>query len=143
MMTAEKNTLQSIKSSPKMAEQNFRPSDFLSQSEMDELHEANANRGKIVKRYDEIDAFEAEILERFGWNTLQAYQNGTISVEQVSRYIFAARARDAADRYALEMVIVSAVAGANNPNKHGKAPKSLKQAVDIVKTEYKRAKGAQ
>lgn len=143
MMTAEKNTLKSIQSSPKVAGQNFRPSDFLSQSEIDELHEANANRGKIDKRYDDVDAFESEILERFGWDTFQAYQNDTISIEQVSRYIFAARARDAADRYALESLIVAAVAGANNPNKHGKAPKSLKQAVDIVKTEYKRAKGAQ
>ena len=143
MMTAEKNTLKSIKSSPKVAGQNFRPSDFLSQSEMDELHEANANRGRIDKKYDDVDAFESEILERFGWDTFQAYQNGTISIEQVSRYIFAARARDASDRYALESLILAAVAGANNPSKHGKAPKSLKQAVDIVKTEYKRAKGAQ
>lgn len=142
-MTAGRNTLKSIKSSPKMAEQNFRPSDFLSQSEMDELHEANANRGKIVKKYDEIDAFEAEILERFGWAAFQAYQNGVIAIEQMTRYIYASRARDAADRYALESLILAAVAGANNPNKHGKAPKSLKQAVDIVKTEYKRAKGAQ
>lgn len=126
-----------------MAEQAFRPSDFLSQSELDELHEANANRGKIVKKYDEIDAFEAEILERFGWNAFQAYQNGVIAIEQMARYIYASRARDAADRYALESLILAAVAGANNPNKHGKAPKSLKQAVDIVKTEYKRAKGAQ
>lgn len=142
-MTAGRNTLKSIKSSPKMAEQAFRPSDFLSQSEMEELHEANANRGEIVKKYDEIDAFEAEILERFGWTAFQAYQNGVIAIEQMARYIYASRARDAADRYALESLILAAVAGANNPNKHGKAPKSLKQAVDIVKTEYKRAKGAQ
>jgi hypothetical protein len=142
-MTAGRNTLKSIKSSPKMAEQNFRPSDFLSQSELDELHEANANRGKIAKKYDEIDAFEAEILERFGWGAFRAYQDGLISIEQAARYIYAARAREASNRYALESLILAAVAGANNPNKHGKAPKSLKQAVDIVKTEYKRAKGAQ
>lgn len=141
-MTAEKTTLKSIKSSPKMAEQNFRPSDFLSQSEMDELHEANANRGKIHRPFDEVDAFEAEILARFGWQTFQAYQTGVINLSQLAKYIAAERARDAQDRYALESLILAAVAGANNPNKHGKAPKSLKQAVSIIKTEYKRAKGA-
>lgn len=142
-MTAEKTTLKSIKSSPKMAEQNFRPSDFLSQSEMDELHEANANRGKIHRPFDEVDAFEAEILARFGWQTFQAYQTGDINLGQLSKYIAAERTRDAQERYALESLILAAVAGANNPSKHGKAPKSLKQAVNIIKTEYKRAKGAQ
>ena len=143
MMTAEKTTLKSIKSSPKMAEQNFRPSDFLSQSEMDELHEANANRGKIHRPFGEVDAFEAEILARFGWQTFQAYQTGDINLSQLAKYIAAERARDAQDRYQLESLILAAVAGANNPNKHGKAPKSLKQAVNIIKSEYKRAKGAQ
>lgn len=142
-MTAEKTTLKSIKSSPKMAEQNFRPSDFLSQSEMDELHEANANRGKIRRPFNEVDAFEAEILARFGWQTFQAYQTGDISLNQLAKYIAAERARDAQDRYQLECVIVSVNAGANNPNKHGKAPKSLKKSIDIIKDEYKRAKGAQ
>ena len=142
-MTAEKTTLKSIKSSPKLAEQNFRPSDFLSQSEMDELHEANANRGKVHRPFDEVDAFEAEILARFGWHTFQAYQTGDISLSQLAKYIAAERARDAQDRYQLECVIVSVNAGANNPNKHGKAPKSLKKSIDILKTEYKRAKGAQ
>lgn len=142
-MAAEKTTLKSIKSSPKLAEQNFRPSDFLSQSEMDALHEANANRGRIRKPYDEVDAFESEILERYGWETYQAYQDGTITVEQLSKYLAASRAREAAFRYNLEMVIASANAGANNPNKNGRPPKTLKQCINIIKTEYKSAKGAQ
>ena len=143
MRTDEKPTLDSIKRSPKMAEQHFRPSDFLTSDEMDELHEANANRGHINKPFDEIDAFEAEILARFGWEAFQAYQNGEIQLRQMLKYVAAERARDASERYNLECVIVSANAGANNPNKHGKAPKSLKKAIDIVKDEYKRAKGAQ
>ena len=143
MRTDEKLTINGIKSSPKMTEQHFRPSDFLTNSEMDELAEANANRGKINKPYDDIDAFEAEILARFGWEAFQAYQSGEFPLRQVLRYIAAERARDASERYSLECVIVSANAGANNPNKHGKAPKSLKKAIDIVRDEYKRAKGAQ
>ena len=143
MMAAEKTTLKSIKSSPKMAEQHYRPSDFLSQSDIDELHEANARGGKISKPYDEIDAFEAEILARFGWQTYQAYLSGEADIEQLAKYIAAERARDAQNRYNLECIIVSSVAGANRPRKHGGAPQSLKKAIDIVKAEYKRAKGAQ
>ena len=143
MMAAEKTTLKSIKSSPKMAEQHYRPSDFLSQSDIDELHEANARGGKISKPYDEIDAFEAEILARFGWQTYRAYLSGEADIEQLAKYIAAERARDAQNRYNLECIIVSSVAGANRPRKHGGAPQSLKKAIDIVKAEYKRAKGAQ
>lgn len=143
MMADEKTTLKSIKNSPKMAEQHFRPSDFLSQSEIEELHEANATRGKIQRPYDDIDAFEAEILARFGWQAYQAYQDGEMDIGQLARYIAAERARDAQKRYDLECVIVSSVAGANHPTKHRSAPKSLKNAIDIVKTEYKRAKGKQ
>lgn len=142
-MAAEKTTLKSIKSSPKMAEQHYRPSDFLSQSDIDELHEANARGGKISKPYDEIDAFEAEILARFGWQTYKAYLSGEADIEQLAKYIAAERARDAQNRYNLECIIVSSVAGANRPKKHGGAPQSLKKAIDIVKAEYKRAKGAQ
>lgn len=142
-MAAEKTTLKSIKSSPKMAEQHYRPSDFLSQSDIDELHEANARGGKIRKPYDEIDAFEAEILARFGWQTYKAYLSGEADIEQLAKYIAAERARDAQNRYNLECIIVSSVAGANRPRKHGGAPQSLKKAIDIVKAEYKRAKGAQ
>ena len=142
-MAAEKTTLKSIKSSPKMAEQHYRPSDFLSQSDIDELHEANARGGKISKPYDEIDAFEAEILARFGWQTYQAYLSGEADIEQLAKYIAAERARDAQNRYNLECIIVSSAAGANRPRKHGGAPQSLKKAIDIVKAEYKRAKGAQ
>ncbi len=143
MTTADRPTLKSIKNSPKMAERHYRPSDFLTSDEMDELHEANEARGRIRKPYDEVDAFEAEILGRFGWQAFKAYQSGDIEIEQMAKYIAADRARRTAELYNLECIIVSAVAGANHPKKHGGAPKSLKNAIDIVKAEYKRAKGKQ
>ena len=141
--TADRPTLKSIKNSPKMAERNYRPSDFLTDDEVEQLHESNARGGKILKPYDEVDAFEAEILARFGWEAFQAYQTGEISVEQLARYIAAERARATAERYNLECIIINSVAGANRPKKHGGTPKGLKNAIDIVKSEYKRAKGAQ
>lgn len=139
----EKLTLNEIKRSPKMTERHYRPSDFLTKNEIDDLHESNARGGKIRKPYDEVDAFEAEILARFGWETFQAYQTSEISLEQLARYLAAERAREVAEKYNLECIIVGAVAGANRPRKHGGTPAGLKRAIDIVKTEYKRAKGGQ
>ena len=114
-MTADKKTLNSIKNSPEMVEQHYRPSDFLTSDEMDELHEANANRGRIHKPFDEVDAFEAEILARFGWETFKAYESGEMPIERLAKYIAAERARHSGELYTLECIIVSAVAGANHP----------------------------
>lgn len=143
MRTDDRPTLKSIKSSPKMAEQHYRPSDFLTEKQMEKLHESNARGGKIVRPYDDVDAFEAEILARFGWEAFQAYLSGAIDIEQMAKYLAAERARATAERYNIEAIIVGAVAGANHPRKSGGAPKGLRQAIEIVKAEYKRAKGAQ
>ena len=95
MMAAEKPTLKSIKSSPKLAEQHFRPSDFLTKQQQDELREANARGRTIMRPYDEVDAFAAEILARFGWQAYKAWQMGEFSQEKALRFIAAERARDA------------------------------------------------
>ena len=142
-MASEKTTLKSIKSSPKMAEQHYRPSDFLSQSDIDELHEANARGGKISKPYDEIDAFEAEILARFGWQTYKAYLSGEADIGQLAKYIAAERARTTAESLPLQYTVVGAMAGANHPTKHKNAPKTLKNTIKFLKEQQKKAKGAQ
>lgn len=142
MMAAE-NTLKSIKNSPKLAEQHFRPSDFLTKQQQDELHEANARGRTIVRPYDEIDAFAAEILARFGWQTYRAWQTGEFSHEKALRFIAAERARDAARSFEIEQVIYSATLGANNPTKGGKLPKSAKKTAEILNEHLKRAKGSQ
>lgn len=143
MTAAEKPTLEKLKSSPKLTEQHFRPSDFLTKTQQEELREANARGRTIIRPYDEIDAFAAELLARFGWETYQAWQSGSFSQEKALRFIAAERARQAADQYSLETVIFTTAAGANNPAKHGKAPKTLKKAGEILNEHYKKAKGAQ
>lgn len=143
MMAAEKPTLKTLKNSQKLAEQHFRPSDFLTKTQQDELREANARGKAITRPFDEIDAFAAELLARFGWETYQAWQRGAFSHEKALRFIAAERARNAAEQYSLETVIYSTAAGANNPAKHGKAPKTLKKAGEILNEHYKKAKGAQ
>ena len=144
-------TLATAKDTLKEREQVFRASDFLPERKIEELHEINARGRKIVRPYDEVDAFAAEVLARFGWHAYRAWKTGErdergqiiMTTDQLFKYIAAERARDAQNRYSLECIIVSSVAGANRPRRHGGAPKSLKKAIDIVKAEYKRAKGAQ
>lgn len=142
-MAAEQPTLKSIKSSPKLAERHFRPSDFLTTQQMDELHEANA-RGKSVRRpYDEIDAFAAELLARFGWETYTAWQKGEFSQEKALRFVAAERAREAARSLPIEQVIYTATLGANNPTKSGKLPRSARKTAEIIKEHMNFAKGVQ
>lgn len=143
MMAAEKTTLKSLKNSPKLAEQHFRPSDFLTKQQQYELREANARGRTIVRPYDEIDAFAAEILARFGWETYRAWQMGEFSQEKALRFIAAERARDASRSFDIEQVIYAATLGANNPTKAGKLPKSAKKTAEILNEHLKRAKGAQ
>lgn len=119
---------------------NFRASDFLTQEQLDEIHESNA-KGKKTSRFDVIDAYIAEILGRFGYDTYEAWKNGEIDEEKMVKYIEAERAREAQDRLALENIIVASVAGANNPTKNGQLPKSLRAAVKMLKSEENKAKG--
>lgn len=119
---------------------NFRASDFLTQEQLDEIHESNA-KGKRTSRFDVIDAYIAEILGRFGYGTYEAWKNGEIDEEKMVKYIEAERAREAQDRLALENIIVASVAGANNPTKNGQLPKSLRAAVKMLKSEENKAKG--
>lgn len=134
-------TLAEVKQSPKLGEQVVRASDFLSEQQIEELHEANRRGKTIVRPYDEIDAFAAEILARFGWETYRAWQRGEFSHEKALRFIAAERARTVAEGLPMQITLVSAVAGSNNPTKSGNAPQSLKNATRLLKEQQKQAKG--
>lgn len=114
-------------------------SDFLTDDEIAEIHESNI-KGKKSLGFDEIDAYVAEIIARFGYDTYVAWKNGDISEERMVKLVQAERVRDVKNRLALESIIVGSVAGANNPV-HGHAPKSLKAAFNIIKSERKFAEG--
>lgn len=138
-MTVPELTLNKVKEDVKV--RNFRASDFLTQEQMDEVHESNA-KGKKSHSFDVVDAYIAEILARFGYDTYVAWKFGEISEEQMVRYIEAERARETQNRLKLEHIIVASVAGANRPTKTGHLPKSLKTAIKMLKNEEKLAKGA-
>lgn len=137
-MTAPELTLNKVKNNAKV--RNFRASDFLTEKELDEVHESNL-KGKKTKGFDVVDAYIAEIIARFGYDTYVAWKFGEISEEQMTKYIKAERARDVQNRLMIENIIVASMAGANNPTKGGHMPKSLKAAIKMIKSEEKLAKG--
>ena len=117
-----------------------RASDFLTDEQLDEVHESNA-KGRKETSFDEVDSYIAEIIARFGYDTYVAWKFGEIDEPHMVKYVEAERAREARNRLRLENIIVASVAGANQPTKAGHAPKSLKTAIKMLKSEEKLAKG--
>ena len=118
---------------------NFRASDFLTEEEKAEVRKNNA-KGKAAP-FNAVDAYVAEILARFGYETYMAWKAGDIDNDRMTKYILAERARDAQLLFPLENIIIASVAGANNPTKGGHTPKSLQMAIKILKQEQERANG--
>lgn len=137
-MTVPELTLEKVKETAKV--KNFRASDFLTDEEMNEVHKSNAE-GKKSTGFDAVDAYVAEIIARFGYSTYAAWKAGEIEPERMAKYILAERARDAQHRLKLENIIIASVSGANRPTKTGHAPKSLRAALKMLKSEEKLAKG--
>lgn len=136
-MTASELTLKSVKEKAQV--KNFRASDFLTQEQVEEVKESNAKGRKVG--YTQIDAYIAEIIARFGYDTYLAWKSGDISEDMMVRYIRAERAREIGKVLPLETIIIGAMAGANNSTKSGQSPKSLKMAIKVLKKQEQKAKG--
>lgn len=137
-MTAPELTLKAIRE--KKPKKTFRVSDFLTNEEKEQRVKDLAKPVvKANKRlYDGVDAMMAEIMARFGYEAYKAFKTGEISIEKMSKFLCAERAREKRLIAPLEAIIISSVAGANQPTKGKSAPKSLKNAIKILKDEQKR-----
>lgn len=141
-MTAPELTLKQVKKSEKVTTRTVRVSDFLSNEKRIELRMAQEARSAEKRRgFDEIDAYSAEILGRFGYHAWLAWQTGQIKGEKMAKMVLAERARAKRELLGVETMILAVGAGANNPTKAGHAPKSLRNAIKILKDEQKQAKG--
>lgn len=142
-MTVHDLTLGEVRKSAKITERIHRVSDFLSKDQKKEIAEYREKKALEggVRGFDNIDAYSAEIMARFGYDAWQAWQCGQIKAEKMLKMVLAERAREKQRLLPLEALIISTVAGANNPTKGGHAPKSLKNAIKIFKSEQKQAKG--
>lgn len=141
-MTTPELTLKQVKNSEKVTTRTVRVSDFLSNEKRIELRMAQEARSAEKRRgFDEIDAYSAEILGRFGYHAWLAWQTGQIKGEKMAKMVLAERARAKRELLGVETMILAVGAGANNPTKAGHAPKSLRNAIKILKDEQKQAKG--
>ena len=141
-MMAPELTLKQVKKSEKVTTRTVRVSDFLSNEKRIELRMAQEARSAEKRRgFDEIDAYSAEILGRFGYHAWLAWQTGQIKGEKMAKMVLAERARAKRELLGVETMILAVGAGANNPTKAGHAPKSLRNAIKILKDEQKQAKG--
>lgn len=136
-MTAH-GTLAEARAELENRELHFRASDFLSDEEQQELHEASRMESPAQKPYDEVDAFAAELLARFGWETYQAWHNGEFDHQRALRFIAAERAREIRNQIPLESMMLLTMAGANHFGKNGKPPKSLAHAQKLLKEQIKK-----
>lgn len=142
-MTTHDLTLQEVKKSAKVTERVHRVSDFLSNEQKLEIAKYREKKALAggSRGFDAIDAYSAEIMARFGYLAWQAWQAGQIRPDKMAKMVLAERARAKREIIGLEALILAVNTGANNPTKSGHAPKSLKNAVKIFKSEQKEAKG--
>lgn len=133
MTTDEQPTLAKIRKEALPETENLvRLSDFLSDQEKEELQASNLRGKAEQKPYDDVDAFEAEMLARFGYQAYKAWLNGEFDEAQMARMIAAEREREKQLLAPILAMVYSANAGANNGDKNGHAPKSLRIAQDIL-----------
>lgn len=141
-MTAPDLTLNNVKEKAQSITRVHRVSDFLSKEQKIQLKLAHEERTVAKNRgFDAIDALSGEILGRFGYDAWMAWQNGQIRADKMLKMVLAERARAKRELLGLEGIIMATGAGANNPTKGGRMPKSLKNAIKIFQNEQKQAKG--
>jgi len=139
-MTAPELTLNEVK---KNVVRNVRVSDFLTREQKQDIATYREQKERAGGRcqFDNVDAYSAEILARFGYDAWTAWQCEQIKQDKMAKMVLAERARDKKYLLGLEGLILAVGAGANRPTKSGHAPQSLKNATKIFKNEQKLAKG--
>lgn len=136
-MTAPELTLKNIQETPKVRE--VRVSDFLTTEQKESVIQKRATaKSRLVRKYDAVDAYVAEIIARFGYDVYKAWKIGEIDEDKMMRMVYAERAREKRLLIPIETLIVAANAGANNPTKNKSTPKSLKMAIKELNKEVKR-----
>lgn len=143
MTKLDKPTLKNVRNnSQKLQEVRVRrASDFLTEEEQKELRAVNIQGRKARRKFDEIDSYVAEIMARFGWDVYKAWGQGEITTERMNRLLYAERAREKQQELPLISTIVSAVSSCVRVEKGQPKPKGIKQAGNLLKREFKMAKG--
>jgi hypothetical protein len=133
---SEKLTLDSIRKAPELAPvRASRASDWLDKEDVAKLREIQLKRHKKAK-FDEVDSLVAEIISRFGYEVYLKWNSGEITTEEITHYINAERAREAARMAEIESVIVGAIGSI-----FSKSKTTARKINEIIKLNQKIAKG--
>lgn len=138
-MTMPELTLNKVKE--KAQTKTFRASDFLTDEEKEQRVKAKATAKRAERLYTAVDSYIAEIIARFGYDAYRAWLSGEISEDKMYRLVLAERSREKRLLFPIENLIVASVAGANQPTKNGRTPKSLKVAIKVLNEEQEKANG--
>lgn len=131
-------TLNSVKRTAQNKE--ARISDFLTKEQKAEIAHARATKHSR-KKFDQVDAYVAEIIARFGYDAYKDWKAGIISEKRMSRMVLAERAREKEHLLAVEGIIIAMTSPLIQRQKGKPAPKSPKMAIKIYKEEAKIARG--
>lgn len=134
-------TLEEVRRSPKLGDQVFQISDFMSSDEVTEVRRNNAIGKKKRRPYDTVDAFVAEMIARFGYDVYCAWNKDELSEELVNKMMVAERAREKAQLLELEGIIIAMVGACVKKEEGQPAPKGPKTAIKIFKRVAKMARG--
>lgn len=141
MTKPETFTLKDARNSSKLGGRTFRASDFLSGEEKAELRRNNAIGKKSRRIYGKVDAFIAELIARFGYDTYKAWNSGELGEAQIAKMLAAERAREKSQLLELEAIIISMVGACVRREKGQPQPKGPKTAVKVYKQVAKMARG--
>ncbi len=135
-------TLVEIKKSPKIQKNSVvQLSDITTPEERAKIREQKEQVARKRRKFDEFDAYSAEILARFGYDAWKDWNNGIIPDEKMRRMVAAEQARAARDSLALEGVIAAMVGACIRVEKGSKKPQGPKIAQEIISKKIKQAKG--
>lgn len=131
-------TLSSVRKKLHSKEHVTRISDFLTEDEKKTLREANSKGAPSKRLFDDVDAFCAEMVARFGYEVYEKWNSGLISDEKISRWLMAERARERGRLTNLEGIIIATVGSLPSSKKSGKLRRI---AIKIFKKENELASG--
>lgn len=135
-------TLNEIRKSEKFAPKKVGVAELLSKQDRQELRRRNlARKHKKRAKFDKVDAYMAEIIARFGYETYKAWNKDEIDDAKMARLIEAERARERASWLPLESLLVAVMRGGIPTYKPKRIPSIAKEVGKIIKDELRRARG--
>lgn len=135
-------TLNDVRKSDKIrGERRFSASDFISTEGQKKIEAARRQSHEKKRKFDEVDAYTAEIVARFGYEVYKDWNRGVIPDTKMAKWILAERAREKAQLLSIEGIIIAMVSPTIQRQKGKPAPQSPKVAMNILKQDSKIARG--